>query len=84
MEGAALRWAGATRLDDADLYRRIGYEFGVRGGYCADGVWVEYHGGTNPSIEIRAGNELPARLAGTELLAAVRDALGLARPGELF
>ena len=83
-EGAEVRWAGANRLDDAGLMRRIGEEFGISGGFGWDGVWVEYRGGINPRIEICVGADTPMELFGRELLAAVREALKITRPGELF
>ena len=84
MEGAAARWAKATRLGDAALYRRIGYEFGTRGGFSSGGVFVDYWGGTNPRIEIKVAADHPVTLCGPTLLAAVRSALRIARDGELF
>ena len=84
MEGAAVRWAGANRLDDATLTERIGYEFGIQGGYCGNGANVDYHGGANPRVEIIAPDEQPIQLSGRDLLSAVREALRLNRPGELF
>jgi len=79
-----MRWAGANRLDDAGLVRRIGEEFGIMGGFGWDGASVEYRGGINPRIEIRVGADTPVELSGRGLLAAVREALKIARPGELF
>ena len=84
MEGAAARWAGATRLEDAALMERIGYEFGIQGGYSGDGIWIDYWGGHNPRIEIRVSCDAPVQLAGRDLLASVREALRMKRPGELF
>jgi len=45
---------------------------------------VNYWGGSNPRIEIQIGADTPVELSGRELLAAVREALKLTRPGELF
>ena len=84
MEGAAARWAKATRLDDAALYHRIGYEFGTRGGCSSGGVFVDYWGGTNPRIEIKVAGDHAVTLCGPTLLAVVRCALRIAREGELF
>ena len=84
MEGAAARWTGASRLDDAALAERIAYEFGIRGGYGGDGVTIDYWGGRSPRIEIKAGDDAPVQLSGRDLLAAVRESLRLNRPGELF
>ena len=84
MEGAAVRWAGANRLDDATLTERIGYEFGIQGGYSGDGIWIDYWGGRNPRIEIRVPGDAPIQSTGRDLLAAVREALRMNRPGELF
>ena len=83
-EGAAVRWAGANRLDDAQLLRRIGEEFGIMGGFGTTGARVEYRGGINPHIEIQIGADTPVELSGRELLAAVRESLKITRPGELF
>ena len=83
-EGAAARWAGASRMDDAALSRRIAEEFGIQGGFGRSGELVNYWGGRNPRIEIQIGADTPVELSGRELLAAVREALKLTRPGELF
>lgn len=83
MEGAASRWDENRRIDDESLTRRIGYEFGITGGYCGAGVWVDYHG-ANPRITITAAGEQSIKLSGRELLAAAREALGISRPDELF
>jgi hypothetical protein len=82
--GAAARWAATVRPDDATLRRRISEEFGIQGGFGMRGQWVSYWGGANPGIEIRVGADTPVELSGRELLAAVRDVLGMGRPGELF
>ena len=82
--GAAARWAGATRLDDDALRKRIAEEFGISGGFGMTGLRVNYWGGINPRVEIQIGADTPVELAGRELLGAVREALKLARPGELF
>jgi hypothetical protein len=84
MEGAAARWAENPKLDDASLTARIAYEFGTMGGYCGEGVWVDYHGGANPRVKIEVANESDLELEGRELLAATREALGIGRAGELF
>lgn len=84
VEGAAARWSATVRPDDETLRRRIADEFGIQGGFGWTGVWVDYWGGTNPRIEIRIRAETPIDLSGRELLVAVRDALNLTRPGELF
>jgi hypothetical protein len=84
MEGAAARWAENPKLDDASLTARIAYEFGTMGGYCGEGVWLDYRGGANPRVEIKAAGEEPIQLSGRELLAATREVLGTTRPGELF
>lgn len=83
-EGAAARWAGAARLDDERLRQRIAEEFGISGGFGRTGESVSYWGGINPVIEIAIGADTPVELSGRELLAVVRDALKIARPGELF
>ncbi len=82
--GAAARWAGAARLDDERLRQRIAEEFGISGGFGSERERVDYWGGIHPEIEITVGADTPVHLSGRELLAAVRDALKLARPGELF
>lgn len=84
VEGAAGRWAEASRLDDNALARRIGCEFGIQGGFGDGVLWYDYWGGRNPRIEIRVRGEAPIVLAGAFLLASARNVLGLARPGELF
>jgi len=84
MEGADARWDENRRLDDETLTHRIAYEFGAMGGYCGAGTWVDYHGGTNPRIEIKVAGEEPIQLSGRELLTAAREVLALGRPGELF
>ena len=84
MEGAAARWTGATRLDDRALTERIGYEFGIQGGFSSNGIWIDYWGGRNPRIEIKVPHDAPVQLFGREPLAAVRIALQLKRFGELF
>ncbi len=84
VEGAAVRWNAAGRLDDAALLARIGEEFGIVGGFSRAGEWVDFRGGRNPRIEIRIGAENPVELSGRELLAAVRMALKISHPGELF
>lgn len=71
------------RPDDA-LRHRIAEEFGIAGGFNWSGLAVEYKGGVNPRITIQIGTEPPLELTGGELLSAVREALHLARPGELF
>lgn len=83
-EGASARWAATVRPDDATLSRRISEELGIQGGFGMVGEWVNYWGGINPRIEIRIGEDTPIELSGRELLAAVRAALKITRPGELF
>ena len=82
--GAANRWGENQRLDDDALRRRIGDEFGIMGGYGKTGERIEYRGGTNPRAIIQIGDNPPLVLEGRELLAAVREALGIGHPGELF
>jgi hypothetical protein len=82
--GAGARWAATVRPDDETLLCRIGEELGIWGGFGMPGLWVDYRGGRNPRVEIRIGAEIPLELSGRELLAAAREALKLARPGELF
>ncbi|MBE2202973.1 MAG: hypothetical protein IAE94_01350 [Chthoniobacterales bacterium] len=72
------------RPDDDALRHRIAEEFGIAGGFNWSGLAVEYKGGVNPRITIQIGTEPPLELTGGELLSAVREALHLARPGELF
>jgi hypothetical protein len=84
MEGAAARWAESPPLDDESLTTRIGHEFGIKGGFCFPTVWVDYHGGAHPCIDIKVVGEPDLELDGRALLVAVRDVLGLVRPGELF
>ena len=83
-EGAAARWAATTRPDDESLCRRIAEEFGISGGFGKKGVRVDYWGGINPRVEIQIGADTRVELSGCELLAAVREALKITRPGELF
>ena len=84
VERAAVRWAGAHRMDDATLLRRIAEEFGISGGFGWTSERVDYWGGTNPCIEISIDGESPIELFGRDLLSAVRDALKISRPDELF
>lgn len=83
-EGAAARWAGTSRMDDDALRQRISEEFGISGGFGMTGERVNYWGGTNPRVEIQIGADVPVELSGRELMAAVREALKITRPGELF
>ena len=83
-EGAAARWAATIRPDDESLCRRIAEEFGISGGFGMKGERVDYWGGINPRVEIQIGADTPVELSGRELLAAVREALKITRPGELF
>lgn len=83
-EGAAARWGATVRPDDETLRRRIAEEFGISGGFGMTGERVNYWGGLNPRIEIQIGADTPVELSGRDLLAAVREALNLTRPGELF
>lgn len=83
-EGAAARWGATLHLDDETLRRRIAEEFGIQGGFSLPGERVDYWGGTNPRIEIQIGADTPVELSGRELLTAVREALSITRPGELF
>ena len=80
----AERWAGASQIDDHQLRVRISEEFGIAGGFAMTGTRVEYWGGLHPEIEIQIGEQAPITLSGRKLLSAVRDALKLQRPGELF
>lgn len=82
--GAEARWAGAGRLDDERLRQRIAEEFGISGGFGSERERVDYWGGIHPEIEITIGADTPIHLLGRELLGAVREALKIARPGELF
>jgi len=84
VEGAAARWATTIRPDDETLRRRIAEEFGISGGFGMTGMRVDYWGGLNPRVEIQIGADTPVELSGRELLAAVREALKITRPGELF
>jgi len=83
-EGAAARWASTIRPDDESLRRRIAEEFGISGGFGMTGEQVNYWGGINPRVEIQIGADTPVELSGCELLADVREALGIGRPDELF
>jgi len=83
-EGAAARWGATIRPDDETLRRRIAEEFGISGGFGKTGERVNYWGSINPMIEIQIGADAPVELSGRELLAAVREALKITRPGELF
>jgi hypothetical protein len=82
--GAAERWMECPRLDDDALRRRVGKEFGIMGGYGKTGERIEYRGGANPRAIIQIGDDPPLVLEGRELLAAVRELLGISRPDELF
>lgn len=82
--GADTRLGVNPKLDDEALTRWIAHEFGIAGGYAGDGVRYDYRGGMNPRITIQIDDEPPLDLSGRELLAAVRQALGVGRPGELF
>ena len=70
--------------DDETLRRRIAEEFGISGGFGMTCDRVNYWGGINPRIEIQIGADTPIELSGCELLTAVREALGIGRPNELF
>lgn len=83
-EDAAARWGATVRPDDETLRRRIAEEFGICGGFSMHGEYLHYWGGANPRIEIRNENTSTLTLSGRELLAAVREALKLSCPGELF
>lgn len=54
------------------------------GGYGTTGERIEYRGGANPRAIIQIGDDPPLVLEGRELLAAVRELLGISRPDELF
>lgn len=83
-QGAKARWAATVRPDDEALRQRVGYEFGIQGGFHSGTDWAEYWGGKNPRITIKAGGLDEIEISGRELLGEVRLALGLARPDELF
>ena len=83
-EGAAARWGSTVRPDDDALRQRIAEEFGISGGFGRTGERVNYWGGINPRVEIHIGADTPVELSGRELLTAVREALKITRPGELF
>lgn len=82
--GAAGRWKEHQRLDDDALRRCIGEAFGIVDGYGKAGERIEYRGGANPGAIIQIGDDPPLVLEGRELLAAVREALGIGHPSELF
>jgi len=71
-------------MDDDALRQRIAEEFGISGGFGMTGERVNYWGGINPVIEIQIDADAPVELSGRELLSAVREALKIIRPGELF
>ena len=84
LEGAKERRANAKCLDDAELSERIAFVFGIAGGYGGREFSYDYRGGQNPRITIMVSGEVPVKLAGRDLLAAVREVFHLSRPGELF
>lgn len=83
-EGAAARWGGTVRPDDETLRQRIAEEFGISGGFGMTGEQVNYWGGINPRVEIQIDADMPVELSGRELLGAVREAIKIGHPNELF
>jgi hypothetical protein len=77
------RWASVTRLSDLELTARIRDEFGIEGGFGRTCFRVNYRGGKSPELEITIG-ETTTVLSGNFLLSAVREAMGISRPDELF